>query len=171
MAHRNGSGQRHRPSATWGRWATTFSHAPDAESVRSALRETAADLVLYVGRGGDLASLGIELHRAVMSGRNGGIHDRWDWKAVVVDEREPPLSQCRIVAHEVAHLLLAYVNRQGLVAMPRHAQEHACDDFADAVIAGLEAYGAGALALLSARPGAPVTASVHRVHPPGVGRP
>ncbi len=124
------------PSA-WERWSTMMSSAQDASSVGSALADVAVELSHRLACGDDLPALGIEVHVVRLRGRAGGVHDRWDRKAVLVDERQPPSEQRRIIAHEVGHLLLGYVNRAGKVVFPREVQERACDEFADRVTAGV----------------------------------
>lgn len=107
----------------------------EARSVDSALAAVARELSLRLACGDNLAALGIEVHVVLLSGRDGGVYDRWDRKAILVDERQPPSEQTRIAIHELGHLLLGYVNRAEIVRLSREAQERACEQFAQRVTA------------------------------------
>lgn len=136
--------------ARWDAWGRMLSAATDGGAVHDLLSRIAEDLVACLGSGVPVAAMGVEVVRLPMNGRVGAIHDRWNRKAVLVDDREGPARQAEIVAHEVCHLLLGYLNRAGAVHLPRETQERLCDDFALRVTLALAGNASGAL--LNTRP-------------------
>lgn len=105
----------------------------------AVLASVAGHLGRLLREGKSLGAIGVEVVRAELVGRDGGIHDRWDRKVVLVDVGVPAERQGRIVAHEIGHLMLAYVNRSGRLRLAREDQEQLCDAFADWLLADTDA--------------------------------
>ncbi len=126
------------PAEQWARWVAALTQARHPLRLRSILRGVASDLASLLADGAPLNAFGVRVLHIRLDGRDGGIHDRWDDKAVLVDVRVPLERQGQIVAHEVGHLMLGYVNRSGVVRLPRQEQERLCDEFAGWLLTDLD---------------------------------